>query len=117
MPDLQRMGFDVASFGNNSFVIHATPAALNAGEEKKTLDELLEQLKHESDKTGAGYAENMVLSLAKRLSYYTHTLHQPEAQQTLIDELFACTQPQYTPSGKKIFSILKKDELEDLLDH
>jgi hypothetical protein len=36
-------------------------------------------------------------------------------QQTLIDELFACTQPELTPDGKKTFILLKKDELDNML--
>lgn len=115
IPELQRMGFDVESFGNNSFVIHAAPAAMQSGEEQRAIEELLEQLKHENDKASAGYGEKIVAALAKKFAHYIHTLHQPEAQQALIDELFACTQPEYTPTGKKIFSILRKDDLEGLL--
>lgn len=114
LPDLQRIGFDVEPFGNNSFVIHAAPAALRQGEEKIVLEEMLEHLKHESSQAKGSYSDNMILQLAKKLSYYTQTLHQPEAQQTLIDELFACTQPEYTPGGKKVFYIMRKDALEDL---
>lgn len=115
-PELQRIGFDVESFGNNSFVIHAAPAAMQSGEEQRTIEELLEQVKHEADKAQASFEEKIITALAKRFAHYTHTLHQPEVQQTLIDELFACSQPEYTPSGKKIFSILRKDDLEDILE-
>ncbi len=115
LPELQRMGFDVESFGNNSFVIHAAPAAMRSGEEQKIIEELLEQMKHEADKAQANFAEKIITTLAKKFAHYTHTLHQPEAQQALIDELFACTQPEYTPSGKKIFTLLRKEDLEDIL--
>src|SRR5690606_25862419 len=103
------------SFGNNSFVIHAAPAAMRSGEEQKIIEELLEQMKHEADKAQANFAEKIITTLAKKFAHYTHTLHQPEAQQALIDELFACTQPEYTPSGKKIFTLLRKEDLEDIL--
>lgn len=115
IPELQRMGFDMESFGNNSFVIHAAPAAMQSGEEQKIIEELLEQVKHEADKAQVDVGEKLILALAKRFAHYTHTLHQPEAQQALIDELFACTQPEYTPAGKKVFSILRKEELEAIL--
>jgi DNA mismatch repair protein MutL len=116
LPDLQRMGFDVEPFGNNSFVVHAAPAALRQGEEKSMLEEMLEQLKHESHQAKGNYGDKMIAQLAKKLSFYTGTLHQQEAQQTLVDELFACAQPEYTPRGKKVFYILRKEMLEQEFD-
>ena len=38
-----------------------------------------------------------------------------DAAQALIDELFACTQPQYAPDGARIFTVLPKESLDDLL--
>jgi len=34
--------------------------------------------------------------------------------QSLIDELFACQQPNYTPDGKKIFMLLDTKMIEQL---
>lgn len=115
LPDLQQIGFDIEPFGNNSFVIHGIPGPLQNGEEKEILEKILEDLKNESHQVRSSYSEKLVLQLAKRLSLYTSALQQPEAQQNLIDELFGCTQPEYTPTGKKVFSILKKENLEELL--
>jgi len=49
------------------------------------------------------------------LSRNKHALQQPEGQQALIDELFACSQPEYAPDGKKVFTLLPKDELDSML--
>jgi len=113
-PELKKMGFDIAPFGNNSFVIHAAPSSLLPGEEKSVLEELLEKLKHEAGLDNAVSTEKILRQLSKRLAANTEALSQPEARQSLVDELFACTQPEYTPDGKKIFYILKKEELKDI---
>lgn len=112
IPDLQRVGFDVEPFGNNHFVVHAAPIALQQGEEKNALEEILEKLKHEAQQTKEIFSDKLIQQLARKLSFSFVSLNQPEAQQTLIDELFACTQPEYTPTGKKIFHILRKDAVE-----
>jgi len=39
----------------------------------------------------------------------------PKTQQALIDELFACSQPEFSPNGKKIFGVIPKEDLDALL--
>jgi DNA mismatch repair protein MutL len=115
LADLARIGFDIAPFGQNTFVIQGLPAALPAGEEKNILDEVVEQLKHESPEVINKRTELLLLHMARRLSRNKHAIMQPEGQQALIDELFACTQPEYTPDGKKVFMMIRKEELDSML--
>jgi DNA mismatch repair protein MutL len=116
LDDLARIGFDIAPFGPKSFVIQGTPTALPSGEEKNLLDEVIEQLKHgASDAVNNKRSEMLLTHMARRLSLNKQAIHQPEAQQALIDELFACGQPEYTPDGKRVFTIIKREELDDML--
>lgn len=115
LPDLARIGFDIAPFGKNTFAVQGVPAALPAGEEKHVLDEVIDQLKHEAP-DAVGKRQDMLLAhMARRLSRNIHALSQPEPQQALIDELFACGQPEYTPDGRKVFTMIKKDDLDHML--
>lgn len=115
LPDLARIGFDIAPFGQNTFVVQGVPTALPAGEEKNVLDEVLEQLRHESGDAVAGRSDKLLIQLSGRLSRNITAIQQPENQQALIDELFACTQPEYTPDGKKVFTMIKKEALDSML--
>ncbi len=113
--DLSRIGFDIAPFGQNTFVVQGVPTALPSGEEKNVLDEVIEQLRHESHDAVGQRSDKLLRQLARRLSRNKHAIQQPEGQQALIDELFACKQPEYTPEGKKVFSLLRKDALDEIL--
>jgi DNA mismatch repair protein MutL len=115
LADLARIGFDIAPFGKNTFVVQGIPAGLPAGEEKYVLDEVVEHLKHESPDATNKRTEQILAHMARRLSRNKHLIMQPEGQQALIDELFACSQPEYTPDGKKVFVMVKKEELEGML--
>lgn len=115
LADLARIGFDVAPFGKNTFAIQGIPSGLPAGEEKNVLDEVIEQLKHESSDAVTKRSEKLLVSMAKRLSRNTDALSQQQTQEALIDELFACTQPELTPDGKKVFTMLRKEELDNML--
>jgi DNA mismatch repair protein MutL len=115
LPDLSRIGFDIAPFGQNSFVVQGVPSSLPAGEEKNVLDETVDQLKHEAPDATSRRAEMLLINMARRLSINKHAIRQPEGQQALIDELFACAQPEYTPGGKKVFTLMRRESLEDML--
>ena len=115
LADLARIGFDIAPFGQNTFVVQGIPAGLSSGEEKYVLDEVIEHLKHESPDAVNKRTDLLLAHMARRLSRNKHAIMQPEGQQALIDELFACSQPEYTPDGKKVFVMIKKDDLEGML--
>lgn len=116
LPDLARIGFDISPFGKNTYVVQGIPSGMPTGEEKNLLDEVVEQLKNESNDVTAKRTERLLTSMAKRLSRNTQGLHVKEQQQILIDELFACSQPEYTTDGKKIFTIMRKEDVDKLLD-
>src|SRR5690606_15412711 len=116
LPELHRIGFIIAPFGKNSYVIQAIPSGMISGTEQQFLEDILEWSKHETPADmQKALAEKIIRQAAKKCVPAQLSLLQPESQQVFIDELFACTQPEYTPGGKKIFSILKKESLEDLL--
>lgn len=115
LADLARIGFDIDPFGNNTFAVRGVPTSLPPGEERNVLDEVVEQLKHEAPDATAQRTDRLLTHMARRLSRNKHAIQQPEGQQALIDELFACNQPEYTPDGKSVFTMLRKDDLDAML--
>ena len=115
LPDLARIGFDIAPFGQYTFVVQGLPSGMPAGEEKNVIDEVIDHLKHEAPDAVSKRTELLLAHMARRLSRNKHAILQAEGQRALIDELFACSQPEYTPGGKKVFVMIKKDSLEGML--
>lgn len=115
LADLQRIGFDIHHFGKNTFVVQGIPAGVPSGEESLLLDELLERNKQEQSDTGSLNAHTMISRLARRMAMASADYTRYESQQALIDELFACMQPEFSPFAKKIFSVIPKDDLDKWL--
>lgn len=115
LPDLARIGFDIAPFGQHTFVVQGLPSGMPTGEEKNVIDEVIEHLKHEAPDAVEKRTELLLAHMARRLSRNKHAIMQTEGQQALVDELFACSQPEYTPGGKKVFVMIKKEALEQML--
>ena len=76
-----------------------------------------QQLKHASDDIHSSSVERVMVQMAKQFSRTTLPINHQEAQQLLIDELFACQQPSITPEGQLIFNLINKDALDALLEN
>ena len=53
----------------------------------------------------------MALTMARSAAIVVGQVLSVEEMSTLIDELFACEMPTYTPDGKKVFVIVDEEEI------
>lgn len=114
LPDLHCLGYELESFGKNSFVIQGTPAGLEAGNDKLILEKMLEQYKHFSNDLKFSKREKLLRSLALQQSIKAGTPLTLKEMQALLTDLFACQLPNSTPNGKPTYMQFKKEELDKL---
>jgi len=115
LPDLRALGFDIRDFGKNSFIVNGTPGVLNASSPIDIIESLLEEYKNSPVNLQEKARETVAISLAQASAIpYGHTLKPGEINE-LIDNLFACQTPNFSPKGKKILSIMPLEDFEKLL--
>jgi len=114
LADLNQLGYMIEPFGNNTFVIQGTPADLAPGNEKQTLENLLDQFKHFSSDLKFSRREKLVRSLAWQQAIKPGTVLTEEEMRTLIRNLFSCAQPNVTAAGHPTYIEFKKDYLDQL---
>ena len=112
--ELQAMGFVLASFGKDSLIISGCPAEAIDHDLKQLLEGLIEQFKWNQTQLSLGTQENLARSLAKRACIQPGKQLQKEEIDVLIDRLFACKNPNYTPTGRKTFVILTLEDIEGI---
>lgn len=113
LPDLRKLGYDISPFGSHTYAVQGAPPDVPAGREQALLEEILEQLKHEAAVLKDQQQEKLLRTMSKRMAQ--PSLLSAEGAQALIDELFACSQPQYAPDGARVFTMLPGESLEQLL--
>jgi DNA mismatch repair protein MutL len=115
LPDLRALGFDIREFGKNSFIINGTPGVLNTSSPLEIIESLLEEYKNSPVNLQEKARETVAASLAQASAIpYGHALKPGEINE-LIDNLFACQTPNFSPKGKKVLSIMPLDDFEKLL--
>ena len=110
--DLHTIGFDIRDFGGNTIVIAGYPADSKFENPRELLEVFLEKFKSTDNDIKVNVRERIARSLAVAGSVnYGETLSQ-EIMQEMVDGLFACESPGYSPSGKPIVVIMGIDEVE-----
>ncbi|MCF2495830.1 DNA mismatch repair endonuclease MutL [Dyadobacter chenhuakuii] len=112
--EIRSLGFEFDEFGSNELIIRGIPADLPEESEQDLFEELIEQLKQSYSDLKLNKPESLSRSLARRFSVrYAVKLSFVEIH-TLIDQLFASTDPNRTPSGEAIIVLLTMDKLTSI---
>jgi len=113
--EIRFLGFDYELFSGNSLMLKGIPSELDqGGSEGETIEGLLEQLKWGRSEIGLDNAAGLSLALAKRASVKTGQSLEVEEMSAMFEQLFACSNPHYSPDGRKIVSIIGMDSLNEL---
>lgn len=110
--DVKALGFDIREFGKKTFVINGTPADIQNGDPKELLENLLENYKVNQLDVKVKVRENLAKALAKASAVNYGKSLNSEEMSAIIDQLFACETPNFTPDGKTIVSVLETLELD-----
>lgn len=112
LPQLNRLGFEIEEFGNDSYIIHGVPVGLESVESGKGLvEELLHQYENNLE-FQLGIPENLARSMAISTALKRGTNLQDDEMFSLIDQLFACSVPYKSPSGKKCFISIDMEDIK-----
>ncbi len=114
MDDLQYLGYIVEPFGKQTYVIQGTPADVGTGNERHSIELLLEQYKHFNPEMKYSRREKLVRSLARQQSVKPGTRLAEKEMRRLVNDLFACEQPNISPDGNPAYIEFKQEQLEKL---
>ncbi len=113
---LQHAGFDIRDAGNNCIIIYGIPSTVKNSGLKALIEEILESYKNYSADVSLTLFEKLALSISKASSRSYGKVLEQEEMRELVDQLFGCSNPNYSPSGKPVLRILNIEEIEKLLN-
>ncbi len=112
LPDLRSLGFDIERFSGRSAVVRGVPADIRPGDERRILDDILQQYKsYQSDLQIKG-RENLAKSIAHRSAIQSGARLSAKEMRTLIDQLFLCEMPYASPHGRPTIIKISIEELD-----
>lgn len=111
LPDLKLLGYKIEPFGKNSFIIQGVPADILQGNEKHSVELLLEQFKHFSSELKFNQREKLIHCIARQQAIKAGQSLTEKEMQVLVEELFNCAMPSITPNGNPVFVEFNDEQL------
>jgi DNA mismatch repair protein MutL len=112
LPDLSALGFEIREFGKHTFIINGVPGMLETGSPVSIVEKLLEEYKNSPLNAKNRMREQIAGSLAKASSYNFGEELLPHEMEHLVDQLFACSSPNFTHDGKTVLTIIPMEEID-----
>jgi DNA mismatch repair protein MutL len=109
--EIKVLGFRFELFGKNALLVSGIPAGLK-GSEKELFEGLIEQFKQNQAELQLPLRENLALALARRSGISYGQKLAVEEMNALVEGLFSCSNPNYSPSGKQTFFVLDTSKIE-----
>lgn len=112
MPHFKLLGFEIEPFGKNTVVVQGTPAELGEFNTQEMVEGILETYKLNTFDVKIDPFENMCKSMAKSAGIkYGKQLDEQEIA-LMLEHLFICENPMYSPNGKPVIMEMSKIELD-----
>ncbi len=111
---LSSLGFDISPFGNDTIVVNGVPEGFSSepGKVQAMVEDLLLALSDDSVSVSVNMYSAMAERFAKLGALNSDPLRSQTEAQALIDSLFSCGNPEFTPSGRKVAMIISKDDID-----
>ena len=110
--DIKILGFDINDVGGNSIIVNGVPSDTINQEPEQIIDIFLNEYQHSEINIKSRVKEKIAQSLAKASAISSNQPLASEEMHKIVDMLFACSMPNFSPFGKKIITIIKTEEIE-----
>jgi DNA mismatch repair protein MutL len=112
--DLAAVGFDLSPLGGGSYAINGIPSGI----EGLNPVELVRNMVHTAMEKGSDVKEEvrtiLALTLARAAAIVYGQVLSNDEMSNLVDSLFACSTPSYTPDGRTVLSTIREEDIEKL---
>ncbi|MBC6400349.1 MAG: DNA mismatch repair endonuclease MutL [Ekhidna sp.] len=109
--EINQLGFEFEEVGKSMIVIQGIPSDLAPCNEKEIFEGLIEQFKNNAQKLDIPKDESLVRALAKRTAGIKCNTLKVEELDHLMNKLFACEQPNFTPDGNPTYVLVSLEQI------
>jgi len=115
LPRLSAIGFELTDLGQGSYAVNGIPAGFDGLNYVQLLHDMVADAVSSADDSMDDLNRTLALSMARHVAIPQGQVLSNDEMENLVNELFACSNVNYTPDGKLILSILPQHDIEKLL--
>ena len=116
MPEMEHLGFELTDLGGGSYAVNGIPSGVEGMNVSMLIKDMVASAIENGAVDTAGINHSLALSLARSAAIPHGQVLGNDEMETIVAELFATSNVNYTPDGKLILSILKQHDIERMLE-
>lgn len=114
LPELTTMGFELSDLGGGSFAVNAVPSGVD-GDPTTLVRHLVDDAAEHDGTILQSHTDSLALALARHTAVTHGQVLSNEEMETIVNQLFSCSDVNHTPDGRTILCILPQHDIEHLL--
>lgn len=114
--EIKGVGFAFEYFGENAIVINGVPSLIEVDSGREIFNGVLEDYKKNFLEYKSSNIENLARSMATNSGIKRGRKLATEEMKSIVDHLFACKNPNYSPNGRLIYYIFGLEKIEDIFN-
>lgn len=115
LPQVKAFGFELEDLGMGSYAVNAVPAGLDGLNPVSLIRDMVEAAKESGVSAIDEINKSLALSMARAAAIPVGQVLGNDEMEGLVNNLFGCSNVNYTPDGKNVLCILQQREIEQLL--
>ncbi len=112
--DLLAIGFDLSNLGGGSYSVNGVPAGMEGLDPAELLRSLVGNSMAGGNELKEDIHHRLALTMAKSVAIVPGQVLGNDEMGSLVDGLFLCQIPNYTPEGKPILSVISGSDIDKL---
>ena len=116
LPEMAEMGFQLDSLGGGSYAVNGVPAGIEGLNVVALINDMVASALESGTSAKDEIDQTLALSLARNAAIPQGQVLSNAEMDNIVNELFACSNVNYTPSGEPVIAIMKQQDIEHLFD-
>jgi DNA mismatch repair protein MutL len=109
---LKQTGFSISEYNKDGLFLNSIPVGVKESNVHSIFEELISDIKSEVPNINFSYSDLMAKLIAKSLATQNGKKLTTVEQEFIVNSLFACKEPNLTPSNKKVFITIEISDLD-----
>lgn len=114
LPEMEQMGFQLADLGGNDWAINAIPAGIDGVNPVAMVQQIIESVDNGGMPLKKRIQEHLALTVARSAAIPIGRALQQEEMDVLVADLLRLPEPNYTPDGKTIITVVPMEQITKL---
>ena len=116
LPEMNELGFQLDDLGGGSYAINGVPSGIEGLNILALINDMVASAMESGTSAKDEIDQSLALSLARNAAIPQGQVLSSLEMDNIVNELFACSNVNYTPSGEPIIAIMKQTDIEHLFN-